>query len=267
MITTLLGRDGARVTIGHQGAQVLSWQHASQGEQLFLSKTSLHHSGKPARGGIPVIFPQFADLGDLPKHGFARNQVWQATATDRPDQARFCLCENPATLAIWPHHFFAELYVTLSENALEIALTIHNTGARPFTFTAALHTYFGVSQIDQVKITGLQQTDYGDKVSGQECRELADALTIRGEVDRIYRNTPEQLQLNDAQRSLRIRQTGFADTVVWNPGEQLGAALVDLEPQGYTRMVCIEAAAITEPVLLQASTFWRACQILTVDAG
>lgn len=266
MITTLLGNDGTRVEIAHQGAQVLSWQHASRGELLFLSKTSPLHRGKAVRGGIPVIFPQFADLGPLLKHGFARTQIWQPLATDRPDQARFSLCENAQTLAIWPHAFLAELSVTVSARALEIELTIHNTGTSSFSFTAALHTYLGVSQINDVRITGLQGSNYRDSVTGQEWREHDQVLSIRGQVDRIYRNAPDQLRLDQPQGSLLIDKQGFADTVVWNPGEQLGATLGDLEPQGYVRMVCVEAAAITAPIVLHPSTCWRASQLLALDA-
>lgn len=260
MITTLLGRDGARVDIAHQGAQVLSWQHASRGELLFLSKTSLLHSGKAVRGGIPVIFPQFADLGPLSKHGFARTELWQPVATNRPELARFSLRETTATLALWPYPFLAELSVLLSETALEIELTIHNTGTHPFAFTAALHTYFAVSHIDQVSITGLQHLTYRDSVTAQECHEPNDLLSIHGEVDRIYRNAPEQLKLADAQNALLISKQGFADTVIWNPGQQRGATLGDLEPLGYAKMICIEAAAITEPILLFPSTHWQASQ-------
>ena len=265
MITTLLGQDGARVDIAHQGAQVLSWQHASRDELLFLSKTSPLHSGKAVRGGVPVIFPQFADLGPLPKHGFARTQLWQPVVTDNPAIASFSLRENAATLALWPYPFLAELRVMLSENALEIELTIHNTGTHPFAFTAALHTYLAASHIDQIRLTGLHGLTYRNSVTQQECRELDDTLCLHGEVDRIYRNAPDQLQLDDANNSLLISKQGFADTVIWNPGAKLGASLTDLEPNGHTRMICVEAAAITTPILLAPQTSWQASQ--TIQAG
>src|SRR5450830_1072291 len=74
---TLTARDGATVSICHQGAHVCSWIPANGTEQLFLSNQSEFREGVAIRGGVPVIFPQFAGLGTLPKHGFARTAPWK----------------------------------------------------------------------------------------------------------------------------------------------------------------------------------------------
>ncbi|MET3108886.1 glucose-6-phosphate 1-epimerase [Oxalobacteraceae bacterium GrIS 1.18] len=260
MITTLEAHGG-RVQIAHQGAQVISWVPANQTEQLFLSKTSSLDSGKAIRGGVPVIFPQFSELGPLSKHGFARNQIWQTRSTGQGNCAVFELRDTDATRALWPYPFLAELTVTLSGAALEIELAIHNTGSRDFEFTSALHSYFRVEQIRDTRISGLKGTHYQDSVTGErECLELADALTIDEQVDRIYRNAPSQLEIKQKQQRLLVQNLGFADTVIWNPWQESGAALSDLEPDGYAHMVCVEAAQITQPVQLKPNSIWRASQ-------
>jgi glucose-6-phosphate 1-epimerase len=48
--------------------------------------------------------------------------------------------------------------------------------------------------------------------------------------------------------------------VVWNPGAVAGAALGDLEPGGYARMLCIEPAVIGRPVLLAPGATWCGIQ-------
>ena len=114
---TLTARDGATVRICHQGAHVCSWIPAQGTEQLFLSKRTEFREGVAIRGGVPVIFPQFAGLGTLPKHGFARTAPWslvqQGHTDDGAAQAVFRLKENIARLTIWPYVFTAELAVSV----------------------------------------------------------------------------------------------------------------------------------------------------------
>ena len=74
---TLSSRDGARAEVYLQGAHVTSWRPATDDrERLFLSERSKYCPGGAIRGGIPVIFPQFAAEGPLPRHGFARTSRW-----------------------------------------------------------------------------------------------------------------------------------------------------------------------------------------------
>jgi hypothetical protein len=51
---------------------VLSWVTPDGRERLFLSDKAVFDGSVAIRGGIPVCWPQFAGLGELPKHGFVR---------------------------------------------------------------------------------------------------------------------------------------------------------------------------------------------------
>lgn len=266
---TVRAADGASVHIAAQGAHVCSWIPAGGQEQLFLSKTSEWREGAAIRGGVPVIFPQFGGLGHLPKHGFARTAHWtlQSCSNDAHGKgiAVFVLQDNDASRAVWPYAFTAQLRVTVHADQLTIALEVSNTGTETFSFTAALHTYFAVQDIAAVRLQGLQHCQYRDSMNGgQLCTEIADSLQITAETDRIYLNTPPELHLQQPQQVMRIKAAGFADTVVWNPGATGAVKLSDLEPEGHQRMLCVEAAAIGQPVVLAAGQSWCGQQQLQV---
>jgi len=267
---TLTAPDGATVRICHQGAHVCSWIPATGSEQLFLSNKTEYKEGVAIRGGVPVIFPQFAGMGTLPKHGFARTAEWKLLQQGHTDngaaQALFGLKENIARLTIWPYVFNAELAVSVMDNRLQIALTIINTGDTTFNFTSALHTYLAVDNIANAQLRGLQGAHYRDSLSGiNDCPELAEFVQINGETDRIYANVPDQLCLQQAHQHLHINTTGFADAVIWNPGPQADVKLSDMEPHGDCHMLCVEAAAIMRPISLSPGESWTGSQSFMVS--
>lgn len=248
------------------GAHVTSWVPAGGDEVLFLSRDAQFDTGTSIRGGIPVVFPQFADRGSLPKHGFARTQEWtwlkSASADGKTVRATLQLEDNAATRAIWPHGFRALLSVELSERDFKTRLKVTNTGAENFSFTAALHTYLRVADVRQARIVGLAGVEYKDKVADQHGVESEPEFAISGEVDRIYWNAPVRLHVQDreAKRGIRVHSEGFADVVVWNPWKDLARTLPDLGDQEYLVMVCVEAAQIGEPVALQPGEKWEGSQ-------
>ena len=69
-------------------------------------------------------------------------------------------------------------------------------------------------------------------------------------------------QLRDAAAERRVVQQGFADAVVWNPGPAKAAQLGDMPPADWQRMLCIEAAAVGQPVHLPPGKTWRGLQRL-----
>jgi glucose-6-phosphate 1-epimerase len=73
---------------------------------------------------------------------------------------------------------------------------------------------------------------------------------------------PDEIEVREPGRKTVSHPTGFPDTVVWNPAEQGGAALDDLEPDGYVHMICIEAAVARTPAKLNPGEAWSGAQRL-----
>ncbi len=266
----LTANDGARAEIYQHGAHLTSWIPAGGDERLYLSRKAQFKPGVAIRGGVPVIFPQFAGEGALPKHGFARGLPWRLVEAAQPQQgpaiAVFGLEDADATRAIWPHAFQAELRVSVGGAVLETTLSVENTGKTEISFTAALHTYIRVPEIGGVRLHGLQGLHYRDTAQGGKAAvESADSLPIEGEIDRIYCNAPARLDLIDALGRLRIESAGFADAVVWNPGAERAAALSDLDAEGYRNFLCVEAAAVGVPLRLAPGARWSGMQRLVQE--
>jgi glucose-6-phosphate 1-epimerase len=93
-------------------------------------------------------------------------------------------------------------------------------------------------------------------------------LQIQGEIDRIYADieqTAQAIAIRQARQIAHISQTGFTDLVLWNPGGLKGAALADLEPDGYQRFICIEAANALQAYRLDAGQTWRGTQQIKIE--
>ncbi len=266
-ILNFVTADGARMTVHRHGAHVTSWTPVDGRERLFLSGRSDYRPTAAIRGGIPVIFPQFAAEGPLPKHGFARTARWSLVDAAAVDGGAFVvrlrLDDDAATRALWPQAFAAELRVLFGGTRLAVSLSVLNSGDSAFAFTAALHSYLAVEAVDTVRVLGLDRLRYRDTAGGGvEHVESAEEVAIIGEVDRIYFDAPQELLMREPTGDLRIQQSGFSDTVVWNPGPAKAALLADLDPGGWQRFLCIEAAAVGRPVRLQPGERWVGTQTL-----
>lgn len=265
-VMRLVSPGGASAVVLHHGAHLASWTSAKGMENIYLSERADFSPGSAVRGGVPICFPQFSILGDLPLHGFFRNQTWTPVTGNggRADVARLRLTDTVETRAIWPQAFEAELQVMLADDGIEIALSATNTGSSAFTFTAALHTYFRVNAIENVTIRGLKDIRYLDKIVDNAVHtETEDALRIDRPLDRVYYDATGDRILEESGRKLRISAQGMPDTVVWNPGPERCATIADLPDDAWRHFVCIEAAAVEQPISLAPGETWRGIQRLT----
>ena len=264
--TELALPGGDRVVVAHHGAHVLSWVAAGR-ERLYLSPTSIMDGQAAIRGGIPVCFPQFNMRGDLPKHGFARNLTWVASAPRlQTDQAHLVLSlhDNAQTRRWWDQSFEARLLIELTPGALQVELAVRNTDSKALNFSGALHTYFAVSDVAQARLLGLGGHAEWNAVTNHH-GTAAPELRFVGEFDRVYSAAPQGYGLIDGPHTLSIEQDmDWAQTVVWNPGAEKGAALADMPLDGWQHMLCVEAAQVYEPICIAAGDFWQGAQRLRV---
>jgi len=250
--------DGAEAIVTLYGAQLVSW-NPGDGERLFCSARSALDGSRPIRGGVPVIFPQFAERGRGIRHGFARISNWRMThsgLTEGAAFARFTLTRADLPLALmrsWPHDFILTLRVTVRAAELRIGLDVHNDAPESFAFSSALHTYFKVDNVVGVHIGGL----HGDSV--QE-----GSLWLEDKIDQIFQGVAGPVTITEGDATLTLEQTGFKDVVVWNPGSLDAAALSDLGDEEYRGFVCVEAALI-DPYEIEPGTTWHGEHVITLS--
>jgi glucose-6-phosphate 1-epimerase len=257
---------GTRAEALAHGAQVTSIVHPEAGELLFLSRLSRFGEGSPIRGGIPVIFPQFAADGPLPRHGFVRTTAWTVAEHDA-SKLVFQLQDADATRGIWPYEWTAEVAVELPEDgSLRTSFTVKNRGRFGFAFTCALHTYLRLQDVRRSSLTGLGGVQFRDRVTGGERSERDDILRVRGPVDRIYLGAPDRVTLRDgaARRAIVVEKQGFADLVVWNPWAVAARALTDLEDEEYREFLCVEPGNVARPIFLDGGESWSGTQTIRV---
>ena len=262
---TIEAPDGAQAIITLYGAHLVSWKSSDGKQSLFCSAKSALDGSRAIRGGVPVIFPQFGERGNGMRHGFARVSNWRLAASGIDDGWAFAAFElnhddlAPAIGAAWAHDFSLRLRVAVRAHELQMSLDVNNTGDRDFSFSGALHGYFLIDQLDRISVKGLQGVLYSDSTGETAATQNQADLVFSGKLDRIYHDASGPLTLSAGAHTLRLEQTGFPDAVVWNPGTQDAAKLVDLADDEYERFVCIEPA-LTEARLLPAGASWHGGQ-------
>jgi len=266
--STFTAGDGAQISVSLHGGHVCSWRTADGIERLFLSTLTDWHSAAAIRGGIPVIFPQFASRGPLQKHGFARISTWTLITTSVRENGdgfvHLALRDSAESRLQFPYAFKLDLHITFSGKTLNTELFVTNTDAQAFEFTCALHTYLS-TQIAQSSIRGLSGCRYQNGVADSHLNfDSSGLLRINGEVDSLFFQVPTQVELVTDDATVTVRQAGFPDVVVWNPWAEGCAKISDLENDAYQHFVCIESAAIERPVTLAAGLQWRGHQQLAV---
>lgn len=262
--------NGASTELYRHGAHVTSWRTAKGREWIFTSERAQFAEGKAIRGGVPIIFPQFNAFGSGPRHGFARNLPWQLSQSPGPvgehSRCALSLRSDATTKAAWTYAFETEFVVELTDNQLRMTLQVKNTDVKPFQFTAALHTYLAVTDINNTRLLGVGGLSYWDNDGSdfqQRQTAVEDELGFSDAFDRVYFNSQKPLTLCDGEDYLAIASEGFKEVVVWNPGAEEARNMTDMAEHEYRKMLCVEAAIIDRPISLAPGESWLGRQILT----
>jgi D-hexose-6-phosphate mutarotase len=257
-----ISSDHSVAWVALQGGHILTFRPREQDPVLWLSEVARFEAGKSIRGGVPVCWPWFgphATDPQKPAHGFARTVWWKfleiKTLGGGGTQLIVELENTPATKALWPYPSQLQMVITLGTK-LWIELITRNQSNEPFTIGEALHTYFQVSDVTQIRIHGLENCQYIDKVDNSQRKTQTGPVTINAgaETDRIYLNTTSDCVIEDPglKRRIRIAKEGSQSTVIWNPWVEKANKMGDLGHDGYLRMICVESANAVDNVVTVA---------------
>lgn len=223
------------------GAHVTDFRKIGEPPLLFMSEASEFAPGKAIRGGVPIIFPWFGPREGFPAHGLARTKEWHLTRASRTEGGAVTLhLSLPDT-----GEFEVEYRIAVAET-LTLSLGVINRASTAAVFESCLHTYFHISAIKAVSLTGLTGTSYFDKLLDAEAVETASEIQISHEVDRVYQDTTATVEIVDPglQRRIRIVKSGSDSTVVWNPWIDKSKRMADFGDEEYLQMVCVESGNI-----------------------
>jgi len=272
-----ISNENATATVSVYAGQLLSYLPADEAADLFfLSEHAYYQPGKAIKGGAPVCWPWFGpdpEEHGRPAHGFVRNRQWNviSTAASSAGETKLTLglMDTDETREIWPKSFELQLEITVGAS-LTLELITRNRGDQAFTITQALHSYFKVGDISQVQVLGLEGDSYLDKVNGGAEKKQSGAVTIAGEVDRIYTDVQLEQVINDGAlgRRIHIASSGSRTAVVWNPWSEICTNMADLADDAYQQFICVETANAAEDVVeIQPGSEHRMLASYTVQRG
>lgn len=168
---------------------------------------------------------------------------------------------------MWDYRFEARYRVTLKKSELALDLEIANEDDSPFEFTTLFHTYFDVPDVPKCELSGCKGCSFLDKVHNLHgCREQREIVMISGPIDNVYKATKDTHVLRNASggRTVQIAKKNLPDTVVWNPWAEGAKQFEDFGDDEYTKMLCVEAGYVAEPVRLEPNDVFKASCSLKV---
>jgi len=234
------------------GAHVAGFQKNGEPPLIFMSAKSYFANGKPIRGGVPICFPWFGNRDGEPSHGFVRLAEWQlvktAAAPDGTVTVVLALPPIPGREA-WKD-LRTEFVVTVGETLTMELTAANDSGGDTLEIEGCLHTYFQVSDIGSVSITGLQGAPFDDFAAGaSRARKVENdaVLLINQETNRVYPDNTAAVEIRDEKlkRTIRVEKSGSKSTVVWNPWTTQKMP-EDFDQAEHQQMVCVESGNVKQ---------------------
>ena len=246
----------ASACVALQGGHVMLWQPKKAKQSvLWLSSNARYTKGRSIRGGVPICWPWFGahptDSSYCP-HGFARVIPWQLLESKVLENGSTSLVLEMTQTDVakrqlsYAYRFVLEIIIG---QTLRLEMKTTNLADHPFMIGEAFHTYFHVSDVEKIHVTGLENLVYSDKVAGYERNVQHGAVKFNGEFDRVYINSRRDLVIHDPgfERKIRISKSCSHTTVIWTPWHDKAAQLGDMGSQDeWRQMICLESANAME---------------------
>lgn len=247
--------------IALQGGHVMQWQPKFLAHPvLWLSSNARYVKGRSIRGGVPICWPWFGAHptdSTLCPHGFARVIPWRVMDIDAtPTGATRIILEmqqTPEAQRQLSYPYELTLTITIGRR-LRIDLATTNRAEHPFVISEALHTYLNVSDLSNIKITGMVDCAYADKLLKYERNVEHNDLTFDGgEYDRVYVDHSSDCAVHDEgyDRIIHISKSGSDTTVVWNPGSDKAAQMGDMGVgDEWRKTICVETTNALDNIVV-----------------
>ncbi|MFK5938653.1 MAG: D-hexose-6-phosphate mutarotase [Sulfurimonas sp.] len=249
--------SAATAKIALSGAHIFQYKRDNEEDMLWLSDISAFEEGIAIRGGIPICWPSFGKNNPmLPQHGFARTSLFSLLYSEEIDEhtteVLLRLTDSKESRKLWNYKFELNLKIIVSKT-LKIELQTINKDGQQFTLTQAFHSYFNISNIDDVSISGLNKKPYLDALDGKIKTQDGD-IKFTSEYDAVYQKAGEEIVLKDKNRTVSIRTEGSDSAVVWNPWIKKCSQMSYMTKEAYKEFVCIESSnAFDDFITLKAS--------------
>ena len=251
-----INNDKADARIALQGAHVDWWKPKSiKDDVLWLSSNARYEKGRSIRGGVPICWPWFGEHptdNSFCLHGFARVIPWELMeSSDLKNGATKIVLKMIPTETVkkqLTYNFELIMSIVVGET-LSLNLKTTNLSNSPFTISEGFHTYFYVSDINNVKVTGLENALFTDKNNNFKKGIERDSISFKSPIDKVYLNSSNDCYLEDKKlkRIINIKKSNSDSLVVWNPGGERAIEMSDMgKKDEWRRMVCIETANTLE---------------------
>ena len=243
----------ARVAL--QGGHVDWWRPKSAKQDvLWRSSNARYEKGRSIRGGVPICWPWFGKHptdGSFCAHGFARVIPWKLLESVqlKNGATKIVLTMIPTEAVTKQLTYSFELILTIVVGeSLYLNLETTNLSDSPFVISEGYHTYFYISDIENIKVTGLENSIYTDKIDNFGSGIEKKPITFKNEFDRVYTNSNDcYIEDEKFNRVITIKKSNSNSTVVWTPWEEKALAMGDMgEKDEWRRMVCVETANLLE---------------------
>lgn len=250
----------ATAKIALQGGHVMSWQPKhTNAPVLWMSDQSRFEVGRSIRGGIPICWPWFGAHptdSSLCMHGFARVTPFKVIDVGQMANGythvilEMAHTENAERQLSYRYTLVLTIEIG---KTLSLKLSTTNRARHPFFMGEAFHTYFYVGDVEKISLSGLDNTEYADKLFDYWRDVQTGDIRFNQEFDRVYVSTDSPVTIHDEllKRDITIRKKGSLSTVVWTPWQKKAHQIVDMSKgEGWRKMICVETANAMENLVM-----------------